>query len=482
MQHGTSTGSRRRFLHQTAAAIGSFAVVSSFRSFAGRTSADQQSRLSPGFGPLNPTPDEATGLNLLLLPEGFRYRSFGWTGDEMSDGRETPRAHDGMGVIGHHGSVVTLCRNHEIMLDRGLIGDDAIAFDRKAGGGCTLLKFQAEKGEWLGSRPGLAGTALNCAGGPTPWGSWLSCEETVVGPGDVKTDASGRPLAAGQADDDAPPAIWEFERDHGWIFEVPADAPTEAIALEDMGRFVHEAVAVDPHTGIVYETEDRNKCGFYRFLPGEPGRLAAGGRLQMMKVPGERKLRRDAEAGCVYDVEWVDIEDPRRRHSPGTTDTKGVYHQGRDQDATAFARLEGCWYGNERIYFVSTIGGREAAGQIWMFNPAQQQLELVFESPSKDVMYMPDNIAVTPRGGLLMCEDSDYPQQRLHGMTQDGWLFEVARNNIELKGERNGITGDFRGGEWAGACFDESGEWLFVNIQNPGITFAINGLWSEAGL
>jgi secreted PhoX family phosphatase len=106
------TITRRRFM-QGAAALGAASLAHGFDEWARHLGASEASRVG-GFGPLRPTRDEATGLELLELPEGFRYTSFGWTGDKLSDGSPTPDSHDGMAVIASDGDTVTLCRNHEV--------------------------------------------------------------------------------------------------------------------------------------------------------------------------------------------------------------------------------------------------------------------------------------------------------------------------------------------------------------------------------
>jgi secreted PhoX family phosphatase len=282
--------------------------------------------------------------------------------------------------------------------------------------------------------------------------------------------------------DDDEGQVVNFAQPHGYIFEVPASGIAVPTPLKAMGRFVHEALAVDPATSIVYETEDRGKSGFYRFVPETPKQLARGGRLEMLKVPGAPDLISGAELGRTYDVAWVPIEDPERRHSPGTQDEGGVFEQGHAQGGSPFARLEGCWWGDGACYFVATSGGRAKAGQIWRYEPAKETLRLVFESPSSDVLDAPDNITVSPRGGLVLCEDGDRSPQKLQALSPSGVLTQLAWNNIQLNGERNRFSGDFRGSEWAGATFSPDGEWLFVNIQSPGVTFAITGPWESVGL
>jgi secreted PhoX family phosphatase len=456
-----STTSRRSFLGRTASVAGAAALPGIFDSLLSRTGLGWEHRVSKGFGPLSPVRDDVSRLPLLKLPEGFRYVSHGWTGTQMSDGNRTPGAHDGMAVIAVHGDLVTICRNHELTGPDRAFADTEHAYDAHGPGGCTNLVFDTKEGRFIKSWASLVGTSRNCAGGPTPWGTWLSCEETVAGPEDAVNE-----------DADA------FKETHGWIFEVPAEGIAKPLPLKGMGRFVHEAIAVDPDTGIVYETEDRGTSGMYRYVPIEKGKLAAGGRLQMMRVVGADDLRSGQTNGAAWDVQWVDIEEPERRHSPDTTDQLGVFAQGKAQGGATFARLEGCWQANGSIYFVSTDGGAAECGQIWQYVPREEKLTLLFESPGKNVLKMPDNCCENPHGGLVLCEDSGDLPERLVMLTPEGTTFTLAENDIELHGEL-GHRGNFRENEWAGVCFSPDGKWLFVNIQTPGITFAITGPWER---
>lgn len=404
-----------------------------------------------GYGPLFPTTDETTGLPLLALPEGFRYLTFGWTGDPLDSGRPTPGAHDGMAAFAAGRGRVRLVRNHEV--GRGT-PFSSVAYDQQAGGGTVNLEFDSHRGEFLGAQESLSGTIRNCAGGPTPWGTWLTCEET--------NEYTSVP--------------------HGYVFEVPVDGSADAIPLREMGRFSHEAVAVDPVSGYVYETEDAGgSSGFYRFVPNAPRNLAAGGALFMLRVKGTSLANLGASyaAGTTFEVEWVPIETPDSASpaSPGNF----VWSQGRVQGAATFGRLEGCWYGNDaKIYVVSTSGGI-GQGQIWEYDPRAETISLLFESPGAQVLNAPDNITVSPRGGLVLCEDGG-GEEFLHGLTTDGEIFPFAKNMVRLNGERNGIVGDFSGSEWAGACYSPDGRWLFANIQSPGLTIAITGPWSAGAL
>lgn len=420
---------------------------------------------------LRPAKDETTGLNLIHLPEGFRYISYGWTKDPMSDGSPTPPYHDGMGVVAEENGVATLVRNHEVSDDGSALNVlQGKPFDPHAGGGCTTLKFDTKAGKWLESRVAISGTSRNCAGGVTPWGTWLTAEETVLGVGSIDPYNNNK--------------MRTFKREHGWVFEVSPDGVKKPTPLKAMGRFVHEAIAIDRHSGIVYETEDRETAGFYRFIPNENRNLAAGGVLQMAEVIGHDDLRGHVEAGKEFDVRWHTIPQPTWAHTPSLAkaDQLGVFKQGKKRNGTTFARLEGCWSGNGVIYFDATSGGRAKAGQIWQYDPSSGKLKMLFESPSKQVLNMPDNLCVNPHGGLVICEDGDYGgaenPQRMHLLSQDGKLIPLALNDIELKGEK-GFKGDFRGREWAGATFSADGRWLFANVQTPGFTVAITGPWES---
>ena len=439
--------------------------------------APQGPRGRSGYGPLVPTPDETTGLPLIRLPQGFQYRTFGWTGDPLTEAPgTTPASHDGMGVVQVKGDLATLVRNHEVSGAGSPFGPPDIRYDNRGPGGTTRLTFDLSSGEWRTSAYGNGGTSRNCAGGVTPWGSWLTCEETI---------ASGM----------------GFNRPHGWIFEVPAEAPAHPIPLRFMGRFSHEAVCVDPRTGYVYETEDdRYTSGFYRFRPRTPNTLYGlehGGVLEMLKVKGvDNADLMLVSTGDSFPVEWVQIRVAGLRPQSGvgpygsfdgqTTTASGPFFQGYEQGGAQFRRLEGCWYDEEEglVYFTDTEGGvplgQNAGGALWCYDPRQEELRVVVASLPATVLRNPDNITVKPGGGILICEDNGLVGTKLVGLSRSGELFDFAINDVVLDGEVNGFRGSFRRSEWCGATFDPSGRWLFVNIQTPGITFAITGPW-EAG-
>ncbi len=423
-----------------------------------------------GYGELIPTAAKNTGETYLALPKGFEYTVFGKKGDKLSDHNKTPSAHDGMAAF-DFGNEIRLVRNHEVTNSRVPIENSAIGmrpYDEMAGGGTTTLIIDPKTKEVVKDFVSLSGTLINCAGGRTPWGSWISCEEGTLGK-TVITLRNGRKIGG-------------FSKPHGYCFEVSASANSvvEPIPLKAMGRFVHEAVVVDAKSGIVYLTEDNRPAGFYRFLPNKKKRLAEGGKLQVLKVKGKDNFnaRTPPKDQSTFPVEWVTIDNP----DPEEADTKSraVLEQGLAKGAATFSRLEGCdidKYG--RVYFVSTDGGELKSGQIWAYEPTnleEGRLRLLFESPSHKLLDMPDNVCLQPNSKLLyVCEDGDYKglgrpiDNYIKILTPSGQIAEFAKN----------ITPSKSNGEFAGATFSKDGRILFVNIQNIGVTFAIWGDWEN---
>lgn len=424
-----------------------------------------------GYGPLKVDPN-----GMLDLPEGFSYRVISQGGETMDDGLLVPGQFDGMGCFPLEGSRVALVRNHELKgssaahrnwgpggynqerIDRV---DTARAYDtykdgRPLPGGTTTVIYDTATGETIRQHLSLVGTSTNCSGGHTPWGSWLSCEETEETPYDA-----------------------DVMRAHGYVFEVPAAETglVDPVPLKAMGRFDHEAVCVDPRTGIVYQTEDRRDGLFYRFIPTTPGRLSDGGRLQAMALKDAagadtaNKPDRIWSPGDRRDVVWIDLENV---DSPKAD----LRLRGHAAGAALVARGEGVFWGQDELYLTATSGGPIERGQILRYQPSPHEgqpgeteapgrIQLFVESADEKALNMGDNIAVAPWGHLVVCEDNYSPLIRNHikGVTPEGRLYTIARNVF---------TGN---SEFAGAVFSPDGGTLFVNIQYPGVTFAITGPW-----
>jgi hypothetical protein len=453
---------RRRFLALSASVAGAAALgLSPFGQLLAKAGLPH-GRIA-GFGPLSPVADATTGLPLLMLPEGFSYRTFGWVTTPMSDGRPTPSHHDGMGIVHAAGSRLTLVRNHECPGNVGTFADAASTYNPDVDGGTTTLVFDADKGELLESRASLSGTLRNCAGGVTPWHSWLSCEENVYAAG--RNEVNDRMV--------------DLKRPHGFVFEVPFDRGSNAEPLVAMGQRLHEAAVVYEPTGDLYLTEDHKPdAGFYRFRPKVKDQLQRGGSLWMLKAVDAHDLRTGRRTGDRFKVEWVPIDEPERGVGPNGGED-GNLHQGKANGGTVFVRLEGCYVSGDTVYFTSTNGGDAASGQVWAYFPDREELLLVYESPSQETLYYPDNIAMSPRGGLVLCQDSYRDEaQSLFGLTPQGGLFEFARNN-GIYENFHGLDGDYSNSEFAGACFSPDGRWLLVNVYTPGFTVAITGPWKN---
>lgn len=397
-----------------------------------------------GFGALAPQqptnmaslPANLQSIAYMALPAAFEYKVVSYAGQIMRDGQPLPGAADGMAAFAIGRGRIALVRNHELSTSGTPVTVPGSTYDPQVRGGTTNLVVDNE-GFLIEQYGSLAGTERNCAGGPTPWGSWLTCEETTNIRNGVR---------------------------HGYVFDVPATRKSDAVPLVRLGRFSHEAAAVDPATGIVYETEDRGDSLFYRFVPAAYGDLKSPGKLQALRLADS--------TGSVHTVTgflgnlnqplavtWVDIDD----YDPAS-DT--VRAEGQSKGATRFSRGEGCWHGNERIYFVCSDGGDVRAGQVFAYDPVAETLTLVVESTDRALLDAPDNITVHPDGRLYLCEDGS-GGDNIVTVDHDGSTSILAKNI-------------WSGSEWAGACFSEQGHVMFVNMQGDGLTFAIKGPFKRA--
>jgi secreted PhoX family phosphatase len=485
---------RRTMLRGAAMAAGATLVGGPFAGFVARSALAAVGGEDPTRG-LRAIPDQRDGAVRLWLPDGFAYRSFHDTEYDvvLDDGTRLPGRHDGMAAFqGSDGNVV-LVRNHEVNGPGAAFGDPDTAYDPTARGGTTTVEV-TRFGEVLRSHTSLSGTMMNCSGGPMPWGSWITCEETVNGP-DVGADFTGVSNVP-------------LTEPHGFIFDVPADGRSDATPVTGAGRFAHESVAFDPEEGVLYLTEDDFgfASGFYRYLPPsnpmDTGRLADGGRLQMLAVKGvpNANLAAEQPSRATYQVEWVDVDDPAPRfpYTPGepapTRNDDALCHvarQGWEQGAAYFSRLEGSAYDGGVVYFTATQGGGEPErdtgpvadgygngnGQIWAYHCRSRVLQLVYQSPGPDVLDFPDNVTTSPRGTLVVCEDGSN-NNFLRGLSRGGQLFDIALNRLVSR------TGAARyDDEFAGSTFSPDGHTLFVNIQaSRGMTFAIWGPWERIGV
>jgi uncharacterized protein len=412
---------------------------------------------SAGYGELVPDPG-----GVLDLPRGFQYRMISEEGTLLSEaGGVVPGDHDGMAAFpGPSSNTTILVRNHEQRVGdpNPLIGTNP--YDSAAPGGTTGIVVNNEDRTEIEDFVTSSGTFNNCAGGATPWGTWLTCEE----------DRTTTPTQ------------------HGYVFEVDPNDPENDLSktpILDMGFFSHEAVDIDPATGIAYLTEDDfrgsipddpndeivadvpnteggrgTRVSFlYRYVPNDrtqsPGALQRGGQLQVMTLDKRRNYNADlAFPGERFQVIWKDVN-PEEPHESAE-----------DLRAARFGRLEGAYFAGGAFWFDDTIGGEARLGQIFRYLPGSNTLELFYEGTEPGKMESPDNIVVTPWGDLWFAEDETIEGgdtvNRVMGITPDGQVYPFATNRLNVS-------------EFAGPTFSPDGKTFFVNFQDPGITFAIWG-------
>lgn len=415
--------------------------------------------------------------DILKLPKGFSAKVISRKGDIMTDGFYTPGAFDGMGVFKGKNNKMILIRNHELSpgaFKNGPFGDknellgklssdyiyDLGKTDHLCCGGTTTMVYDEVTQKVDLAYLSLIGTVRNCAGGITPWNSWITCEESTL-----KKGAENGSL----------------EKDHGYNFEVFANdkiRPTAPVPLKAMGRFNHEAVAVHPKEGIVYQTEDAGDSLLYRYLSNKFGELHQGGKLQCLALTEwaaadtrnwERLTTDKFPQNKSFDVHWIDLDNAEAADDD-------LRLRGHKQGAARFARGEGIWYGNKELFFACTNGGHKGFGQIFRYTPSKFEgkpqekefpgkLELFLEPNDINTFQSCDNLTIAPWGDVIICEDKT--DARIIGITPQGKTYVIAQNI------------GYRKSEFAGPVFSPSGKTLFVNIQSPGLTLAISGPWNR---
>ena len=453
----------------------------------------------PGFGPLAPSVPRNTatladvagagdlsGEALIALPEGFEYTAISVRGQPMTDGNAVPADHDGMAAFAGPEGRIVLVRNHEISIgetrrgtERGCTtanGRQYDAFQGQAagfGGGGTSTVVVGPDGLVVRDFVSLGGTATNCAGGPTPWGSWLSCEEDIATP-------AINPRAT---------------KPHGYVFEVPFGAreAVDPVPLAAFGRMKHEAVSVDPRDGTVYLTEDQFESAYYKLVPRRRpegvGDYEAGGDLYALAIRPNQRSRCNGEplpTGRFAGTEVVDTRGRSRGVERGMLAFLGqplacdwirledvdpaedtLRSEAQQKGASVFFRGEGAVCHDGRHYFVCTNAGDAGNGQIWRYDPEGETLTLVVESTDENLLEGSDNLTAAADGTLYICEDGAEGEpgqasysQRVVGVDRSGGLFDFCQNLISTR-------------ELCGACFSPDGRFFFVNGQGIGITYAI---------
>ena len=448
-------------------------------------------RPQPLFGPLRSSEGD-----LLALPEGFSYEVVAVSGEtDLVDASgavigKTPERPDGTLVVRTE-SGYRMIQNHEagpgsaqpVPLLDGTVYDPGVL-----GGGCTVIDLNRQ-GRRRSETVGLSGTISNCAGGPTPWGTWLTCEET-----------------------EAKAGTGTLQKDHGYVFEVFPDGAQLPEPIRAWGRAPHEAVVVEPSRRRVYLTEDASKPTGLLYRWTAPSGLKLRPRIAAQLGPDSGTLEAlavtapdgsvlpdlayvtAAQIGRPFATTWVEVPD---RHATDTSLRK----QFSDGQVTHSKKLEGAWGDDHGMYFVASFAfaagdlpadATPHDGQLWHYSYADATLTLVAYFPynallhsdtvdpetglglSRDLAFDgPDGCHVSPYGSLVLSEDGNTANHLLSWSRAHG-AQAIARNLIV---QEQSSSGQKVYSEMTGPCFSPDGAILFGNVQEPGHVFAITGPW-----
>ena len=412
----------------------------------------------PGYGPLRDDPD-----GLLALPAGFSYRLVTAAGrTRLESGEPTPGFHDGTGAFARRGGGTLLVVNHEI---REPLADaehpvpplDGLTYDPAMAGGATIVETDAQ-GARLREVVGLAGTSTNCAGGITPWRTWLSCEETETREGEgvrSTTTATSSRSTPTRRPPTATPS--RSERWAGSRTRPPPSTPPRARSTSPRTPPVPNGL-------------------LYRWSPPAGFRPGRGALLRGSARPtgcSPRCAARTARAGRST-ISRAPPRSARATPSSGSRWTTGAARkqptrtQLGDGDVTRARKLEGAWWGSDAgrgagAYVVSSFARDESPvphdGQVWFLDPKAGTLTLGCASAAaEDDVDGPDNISVSPWGGLVIAEDGE-GSQHLVGATADGRTYPIARAD----------GGEFTGPVYSadgGACVDSrTSRWPGARVQ-----------------
>ena len=350
-------------------------------------------------------PLQDADANGLRLPAGFTSRIVARSGEAPVSGGNYPwhGAPDG-------GATYPTCDGGWIY-----VSNSEIPSNVAEGGGCGALRFAAN-GDIIDAYSILDGTTFNCGGGPTPWGTWLSCEE-------------------------------DFADQRGLVFECDPEGLKDPVARPSLGRFVHEAVAIDPGSGYLYLTEDTLDGGFYRWRPaGDPTDLSAG-TLEIAQVTG-------GETGPVI---WHPVPDPLAEN---TLTRQQV------EESTNFLGGEGIWFTAGKIFFSTKFDNI-----IWAYDPAEETIDVLYDDDThpNPILTGVDNITGTPSGDVIVAEDGG--DMEIVVITAAGDTAPI----VQVVGQN--------GSEVTGPAISPDGSRLYFSSQRgqggdffmSGITFEVSG-------